>query len=129
MSRIIKFRGWHTKLNQMFSAEEMAQDQLTLLPTGQFINVSGVSTKLSKINAEMIPLQFTGLHDSLRKEIYEGDILGAVQANNFTGGQVAYHNGLWLVQPILDDDWASDLWRHIESTVIGNIFEPPIKAD
>jgi hypothetical protein len=40
-NRIIKFRGWHTSANRMFSAEEMAEDQLTLLTTGSFINVHG----------------------------------------------------------------------------------------
>lgn len=57
--REIKFRGWHTKQKKMYSAEEMASDQLTLLPTGEFINVSGSSTKLSTIYPKdmFIPLQ------------------------------------------------------------------------
>lgn len=76
----LKFRAWHTQQKKMFSAEEMAEDQLTLLPTGQFINVSGNSTRLSTIFPIdiLIPMEYSQFNDKDDIEIYEGDIIELV---------------------------------------------------
>ena len=67
----IKFRAWDTKRKKMWSPEEMGKDQLTLMPDGRgFVNVSGISTRLSRFCPHLIPEQYAGL-----KNWYAGDII------------------------------------------------------
>jgi len=127
--RDIKFRGWHTKHKKMFSAEEMARDQLTLLPTGCFINVSSTSTTFSEVydSDKFIPLQYTGLKDKNGKEIYEGDML-----KDDTGmGRVLFCAPAFVVI-----DYSGLVWslgggivnikdNLLNTEVIGNIYESP----
>jgi len=121
MSRAMKFRAWHTKLNKMFSAEEMGADQLTLLPDGRgFINVSSTSTRLSTLAGDlMIPLQFTGLLDRQGREIYDGDWIRFVGTQDVA--RVFERLGCWYVEN------RQELGYFDPSTIeiIGNIYEHP----
>jgi uncharacterized phage protein (TIGR01671 family) len=119
MMREIKFRGWHTTQKEMFSAEEMAADQLALLPTGQFINVSGDSTILSEIypRDKFIPLQYTGLKDRNGKEIYEGDIVRITIAGFGIEKDIAIK---WE-----DGKYTEPMFEDYHREVIGNIYEDP----
>lgn len=126
--REIKFRGWHVPKQVMFSAEEMATDQLTILPTGSFINVSGDSTRLSQImpRDKFIPLQYTELRDKSGKEIYEGDI---VRFGHFVWA-VLFDEGSWALSPsqeVPDVDTVEFLYNYSGEIleVIGNIYENP----
>ena len=121
--REIKFRAWSFGLKKMFSAEEMASDQMALLPDGYFANIHSKSTKLSRIftHEEMLPLQFTGLKDKNGKEIYEGDILGFhVGEDNEIQWTVK-----WSTTPYTAHYDFGIMPRADFCTVIGNIYENP----
>ncbi len=128
MSSPKKFRGWNTRINVMYSAEEMGRDQLTLSVDGRgFINVSGKSTKLSTFATHIIPMQYTGLKDKNGKEIYEGDIAESVwQVDHKTKivGQVTYYSvfALWSLMNS-KGDMVSPCWNECE--VIGDIHTSP----
>lgn len=118
--REIKFRGWHKEQKKMYSAEEMGQDQLTLMPDGRgFANIHSTSTKLSQIdnNQQMIPLQYTGLKDKNGIEIYEGDI---VEWRNKHWYKVYFENGCYKA-----DGYELESYAKEEIKIIGNIYENP----
>jgi len=118
--RIIKFRAWHTKANKMFSAEEMGEDQLMILPDGRgFINVHGGDTALSILHPEMIPMQFTGLHDKNGKEIYESDIFRLEESDD-NGDIVIYLVITWVKEwcmfaTLRTDEYSDYLKKGIEA--------------
>jgi len=91
MGKIIKVKGWNTIIKKMYSPEELAEDQLTLMPNGQgFINVSGVSTRQSKLYAHITPVEWTNMMDNNGKEMYDNDICKVV-------GQTRDHGEISLV--------------------------------
>ena len=74
--RPIEFRAWNEDMGRMFSAEELGEDEITINPDGRgFVNVSGVSTKLSQYYPHMIPMQYIGYRDVNVTKIYEMDVL------------------------------------------------------
>lgn len=128
MNRELKFRGWHPQLKRMFSAEEMGQDQLTLLTDGRgFINVSGADIRLSQL-VPMIPMQYTGLLDKNGKEIYEGDILKYVLP-----GLESDDPSTEYIEPVVFKDGCFNVEGHTpvyvttdwDCEVLGNIYEHP----
>lgn len=72
----IKVRAWDTERKRYWSAEEMGQDQLTLSTNGRgFINVSGISTRLSHYLSNLIPELSILSQDIKGQEIYQNDIV------------------------------------------------------
>ena len=129
MSRPIKFRGWHTELKKMFSPEELAADQLTLLTTGRFINVSGDFPQNSIIYSldKFIPLQFTGLLDKTGKEIFEGDIVAQYDWKGIADNSVIKwfqpRCGFWIFKGAEAHLELGDYRNNL--LVIGNLYENP----
>ena len=118
----VKFNAWHKTQKKMYLAEELGQDQMTLMPDGRgFINVSGDSTKLSWIDngKKMVPLQYIGRTDCKGVEIFEGHIL-----------EDHFWNSIWFtvnrVVEIPDIYAILDGHKCMKGSyykVIGNIFE------
>ena len=148
--REIKFRAWHATQLKMYSPEEMAADQLTLLTTGQFINVNSSDARLSEIYTagKMMPLQYTGLNDASGAEIYEGDIVQFTywwfdgnEAESLLSGSIVYQHYCmsYALEGIKNAEWlrhtgatGSDTesfaffnFDEADFTVIGNIYENP----
>lgn len=114
--REIKFRAWHFGQNLMYDAATLARDQLTMLTTGEFINVSSVSQSLSVLipTNQMLPLQFTGLRDMHGEEIYEGDIIQLHEYGEVLK-EVVFHKGAFCIHGFN--------WNVSKSEVRGNIYE------
>lgn len=130
-SRVVKFNAWHKEQKKMYLAEELGQDQLTLMPDGRgFANISSTSTKLSEVDhgERMIPLQYIGLKDCEGKELFHGNIV------------IDDWNNRWII------DWSNEyagfeltlikagelgefpklnICRVAEMKFIGTIFENP----
>ena len=139
--REIKFRGWHSKMERMFSCDEMVNDQMTLLPDGRFINVNGNSTQLSVIypSDKFIPLQYTGLKDKNGKESCGHDIVRVTFAEFYSSSQFCSEEGESVVGVIKEIDyaWAVELPDKsyiyfseivnddMEFEIIGNVHENP----
>jgi uncharacterized phage protein (TIGR01671 family) len=124
-NRVIKFRAWHSELQKMFSAEEMGEDQLTIMPDGRgFVNVSGASTRLSKFYTSMIPMQFTGLVDSKGVEIYEGDVVKYVMPAP-DGMDTEYIEEVHFSYGSFDVDGCPLYVVNETCEVIGNLYQHP----
>lgn len=125
MNREIKFRAWHKDLKKMFKIGQITLEKGTwnFEPNdGDFIGMS------IPFQPSFVLMQYTGLHDKNGKEIYRGDIvqgLFADQEEPGIKGQVIYSNdqASYMVIASNNDEWELGYLDNLE--VIGNIYDNP----
>lgn len=119
LSRVLKFRAWDSITKTMFEPMDLRSS---------YARLNGFGSQ------GYILMQFTGLHDTNGKEIYEGDIIRSY-GNNL--GVIKYTKTLyaigfieeifhWSNEAIVDTADLKDVEREWgRSEIIGNIYENP----
>lgn len=127
MSREIKFRGWHKEWKAMLS-----WNCISKMCGGASVTIALNPNCFQKIkknpfNSRALELmQFTGLKDKNRREIYEGDVL-RLHKPWYTGGIVHIEYSEPMASFVIKMpgavhlDW--EMTKYYE--VIGNIYENP----
>ena len=123
-NREIKFRVWNGKTKSWVHAPE---EEVNLF--GECILLGGFMCGIGILELnDCIPLQYTGIKDKNKKEIYEGDLL--FLTNNLVG-LVAFEDGQYIVKNHIEDESGCVLTNGKECNpdkwyeIAGNIFENP----
>lgn len=140
MNREIKFRFWNTLNKTMSPSSYNLYDnsylyEIDLLAAtkfnlGNFFTLDGEEYEVGcddiKHRIE-IPLQYTGVKDIKRKEVYEGDV---VTIGNNKNGVIKFHKCTFIIEPINFQFIAMGYFGNLDESlndvkVIGNIYENP----
>ena len=126
--REFKFKFWNKKNSQFLQNTDNGVDQ-TIFDLWDWAGVMGTCTLFPM--DDYVFLQYTGLTDKNKKEIYEGDILDFTARYKQTGPvEVIYYGGSFGCV-VTDDGGLKEFWalNHIVQQhypeIIGNIFENP----
>jgi len=121
--REIKFRFWNNDTNQMWSSQDLVDNEYYLLADMR-IHISFDLGENGTDCEEFTIMQYTGLKDKNGKEIYEGDVVGMGDPLIVTFGLNGENEG-WHVSRARDGYQYS---MHAFTTpwlVRGNIHENP----
>jgi len=137
MEREIKFRAWDNAEKKWLLGYEypnlggfcMTGEVMLFEQWSEVIN-RFILQQRDRKPEDLILMQFTGLFDSQRKEIYEGDILHNQMNERLFDWLIDFHNGGFKLRNIGVDGFLDEhrpLYHAIcrERTVIGNKYENP----
>ena len=92
--RTIKFRAWHKARKEMYNVHGW-HSEFVFKDTMDGIGTEGNPDRIEEVEI----MQFTGLHDKNRREIYEGDVV-RVDCSPVIG---SFEDGVYVVAYILPD--------------------------
>ena len=118
MGREYKFRAWDYKKKKMLFPMSFQAGIGVDIPN-EYMDYTSTEILLGcRFNAEL--MQFTGLYDTNKIEIYEGDYM--LDGHSGNCGEVKYIKGAFVVE--FDGEY-QDLYDWTCECVIGNIYENP----
>lgn len=123
--RELKFRFWDCNLRDMIT-----DDYPLAITSKGFIYDLSVNrdkpyvSQLAPQNANLVPMQFTGLKDKNEKEYYIGDIGEFDNGDKFVLRMEDWLEVYvdWIGEPECEDQ-ARDLYRISSAKIIGNIYQ------
>jgi len=122
-SRIIKFRAWDEKIEEMiFTGFHILGEVMAFGEIERHIveNLCGAESTLERWN-DILLMQYTGLKDKDGKEIYEDDIF--IAPHDFGPGGFQQKQAVVRFHECYGYQW--QYWDVKNLIIIGNIYESP----